>query len=71
MFKPKFEVRDEKAETSLREIGTRVGSALPPGYGFALLVFDYAGSNMFYTSSAERAGVIAAMREFIAKHEEN
>ena len=67
-----FEVRNEKVEASMKDIGNRIRSMMPEGYGFSLLIFSYGeGGSMFYTSSADRHDVIAAMREFIAKHEEN
>lgn len=70
MFESKFEVCDEKAEASLNEIGRRIAEALPHGYGFALLVFNYGpDGSMFYISSAQRADMINAMREFIAEYE--
>jgi hypothetical protein len=67
-----FEVRDPEIEARLAVIGNRLRDAIEavPGYGFALLIFQYGeGGNMFYTSSADRADVIAAMKEFIERHE--
>lgn len=71
-MKANFEVRDEKAEKMLREIGEMLRSSCPPGFGFALLVFTMPGTgSMFYTSNAERESMILAMQEFIAKFREN
>jgi hypothetical protein len=79
-FYPKFEVRNEEVEQKLREIGRMVKSAMPEGFGFTLMIFSYKGGyderdrplgSMFYMSSAERHTMIEAMREFIAKNEEN
>jgi hypothetical protein len=68
----KFEVRDDKAEAMLKEIGRLLKGACPPGYGFSLLVFSFGeGGNMFYTSNAQRETMIQAMQEFIAKFREN
>ena len=68
----KFEVRNEEAEKMLKEIGTLLKQACPPGFGFQLLVFSFgSGGSMFYCSNAERDGMIAAMREFIQKFEAN
>jgi len=68
----RFEVRDEKAEAMLKEIGMLLKAACPPGYGFNLLVFSFGeGGNMFYTSNARREDMIRAMQEFIAKFREN
>lgn len=58
----------------MREIGEllRRACAQVPGYGFALLIFEFGpDGNMFYTSNAQRADVIGMMREFIQKHEAN
>jgi hypothetical protein len=67
-----FEVRDEKAEKMLREIGNMLRASCPPGMGFALLVFTMPGAgNMFYASNAERESMILAMQEFITKFREN
>lgn len=50
-------------------IGKILGDNSKP-YGFTLLVFDYGDSGyMNYISNANREDMIAAMKEFIAKHE--
>ena len=66
-----FEVRNAEVETKLKEIGRSIKADMPKGFGFALLIFSYEPGSMFYISSAERETMIAAMREFIAKHEPN
>lgn len=67
-----FEVRDEKAEAMLKEIGQMLRTACPAGCGFSLLIFSFGeGGNMFYTSNAQRDDMIRAMREFIQKFEAN
>ena len=69
-----FKVRNPEAEEKLREIGRGLKASMPEGFGFALLIFSYKGApdgSMFYMSSAERSTMIAAMREFIQKHEHN
>jgi hypothetical protein len=69
-----FEVRDEQIEARLKDIGNRLRGAVSevPGYGFALLIFNFGeGGNMFYTSNANREDIIRAMEEFIAKFREN
>lgn len=68
----KFEVRNEAAEKMLKAIGNELREACPPGFGFSLLVFSFGeGGSMFYTSNAEREGMIRAMQEFIDKFREN
>jgi hypothetical protein len=65
---PRFEVHDHVAEKFLKEIGLMLGRAVPPGYGFTLLLFSFGpGGHMFYTSNANRDDMVRAMREFIAK----
>jgi hypothetical protein len=69
-----FEVRNPEVEAKLKQIGDRLRKAVDevPGYGFALLIFSYGpNGNMFYTSNAQRQSIINAMREFIARAEEN
>jgi hypothetical protein len=66
-----FEVRNPEIEEKLREIGRTIKRDMPEGFGFTLLIFSFEPGSMFYISSAERDGMIAAMREFIAKHEHN
>lgn len=68
IHKMNFEVRDEQAETMLKEIGKILKECCPKGYGFNLLVFTFGeGGNMFYCSNAQREDMIRAMQEFIAK----
>jgi hypothetical protein len=43
---------------------------IPDGCGFTLFLFDYSvGGSMFYMSSAERAGSVQAIKEWIAREE--
>ncbi len=52
------------------EVGRLIGSAMPPGVGFALLIFDFGEKgNLAYISNAERTTMLESLREFIAKHE--
>jgi hypothetical protein len=58
------------AVESARRIGDELKRSLPAGVGFAVLVFDIgAKGNLAYVSNAERASMLQAMREFIAKTE--
>jgi hypothetical protein len=66
-----YEVRDERAEKMLNEIGKMLREACPPGFGFSLLVFTFGPGAMFYTSNAQREDMIRAMQEFITKFREN
>lgn len=57
-----------EVKKTLNDIAARIGDALPPGWGFGLLIFSF-GENgtMTWISNAERADMILAMQEFIAK----
>ncbi len=70
-----YEVRHAEAEKMLNNIGQLLRGACPSGFGFSLLIFSFGeggeGSNMFYTSNAQREDMIRAMQEFIAKFREN
>lgn len=58
------------AAESARRIGGELKRSLPAGVGFAVLVFDIgAKGNLAYVSNADRASMLEAMREFIAKNE--
>ncbi len=57
---------------TMNEQARKIGAALPEGMGFALLIFDYnvrpdGEGRMLYISSAQRADMVKAMQEFIAK----
>lgn len=53
-----------EAEAVAREVGRLIGSAVPEGYGFAVLVFSFGpGGATTYVSNADRADMIRALRE--------
>lgn len=65
-----FEVRNEELEKLLNDLGQKIKSSMPQGYGFTLLISSYGqGGSMFYISSVDRSDVLRMMREFIQKHE--
>lgn len=62
---------DEAVRLKMTAIGNVIGDALPKEYGFTLLVFpinEHPG-NMNYISSAQRADMLAALKELIANFE--
>ena len=64
-----YEVDNPEIKAVLRDIGERIASALPDGWGFNLLIFSFGEKgSMFYLSNAHRESMIEAMQEFIAKH---
>lgn len=67
-----FQVRNAEVEKQLKDIGNRLRSVMPEGFGFILLIASYGeGGSTFYTSSCERESAVAMMREFIQKFEHN
>lgn len=63
-----YEVRHEKAEKYLKQIGQLMKETMPEGYGFAFFLFTYGeGGNFFYISSADREGIIKLLDEFQGK----
>lgn len=58
-------IRNRQIENLLRDIGRRIKSTMPPGYGFALQIFSYEGPEFFYISSAEREGMVKTLQEFL------
>lgn len=65
-----FEVRNAEIEELLRGVAKRIGHDMPQGFGFTLLIFSYGEQgSMFYISTAQRADMLNAMKEFIRKQE--
>lgn len=62
-------IRPEVRET-MNKVASAIDSALPDGFGFVLLVFNFGeGGYMNYISNSDRADVVRAMKEFVAKEE--
>lgn len=61
-------------EDALQGIAKVIGSVLPEGWGFTLLIFTFEGSKdpqtMTYISNARRADMLKAMQEFLQKQGE-
>ena len=50
----------------LNDMGKTIGGAMPPGYGFALLIFTVGDAGfMTYISNCEREDILMAMQEFM------
>ena len=58
-------IRNQKIEELLRDIGRRIKSRMPAGYGFALQIFQFEGPEFFYISWAERDGMVKALQGFL------
>lgn len=63
-----FEVRNERIEQNLRDVGREIAATLPPDWGFCLFIFTYGEKgSMFFISNAEREGMLKALEEFIER----
>ncbi len=64
-----FEVSNPEIQAKMKDIGKMISSALPKGWGFSLMIFNYGDKgNMFYISSGKREDMIEAMKEFIERN---
>lgn len=60
----------EELEEIARDVGREIGEAMPPGVGFALLVFDFGSDGTIsYISNARREDMIAALKALIVNME--
>ncbi len=78
-----YEVHNPEIQSTMREIGKRIGRALPPRWGFAVFIFDEGQdseprmsaanpgeqSSVFYISSHERRGVIETIKAWVRREE--
>lgn len=61
-----YEVRNAEIEGVLRTLGKTIDDALPDGFGFALLLYEFGDKGgMFYISNGQRSQMIEAMAEFL------
>lgn len=66
-----YEIRHPEIELLIRRLGQHVHAALPEGWGFTLLLFEYGQhGQLFYISSAQRADVCGVMRQWLQKEAE-
>lgn len=57
---------DPRVKEVLNDWAKRIDSALPPGWGFALLLFTFGeGGTMTWISNAEREDMLKSLQEFI------
>lgn len=65
---PNFEVFDENIEIALKEIGTRIGSSLPEGWAFNLVIASTGEKgSTFYISNMVREDAMKLLQELIDK----
>jgi hypothetical protein len=64
-----YEIDNPEVKTILRSIGSKIGAAVKPGWGFALFIYEYGGPNgaNFYIASADRSDIIRMLEEWIAR----
>lgn len=66
-----YEVENPTIKTIMRDIGSRIGGALPAGWGFLLHLFSFGDKgSSFYISNADRDDAIRMLQEWIAKQHE-
>lgn len=54
-------------ESKARVIGHIIGDQMPKGFGFALCLFSFHGPEFTYISNAQRADMVRALDELVAK----
>lgn len=69
-----YEVENAEIEGVLTDIGGKIGSVLPKGWGFTLAIASYGeNGSTFYISNVERSGSIKMLQELqlkLAEHAE-
>ena len=69
-----LEELQELVKGKMQGIARNVQKELPQGFGFVVLAFPFgenAKNEMMYVSNADRADIVASMKEFIEKTEQN
>lgn len=60
----------DQLEEQARQVASSIGGSLPAGVGFTLLLYSFGeGGHLTYISNANRADMVKAMRELLAKWE--
>ena len=64
---------DEEVKKKLTDIAKKIDGDLPDNYGFCLLTFGFndVGKELMYVANANREDIVKAMKEWIAKTENN
>jgi len=63
-----FEVENAEIEGVLTDIGQKIGSQLPEGWGFTLAIASYGkNGSTFYISNVERSSACEMLEELIGK----
>lgn len=69
-YDERYEVQNEDMKRQLRSIAGAIDAGLPEGMGFGLFLFEFGpGGAMFWLSNADRADIVASLKEWITKQE--
>ena len=68
---PRHGPMDKAIRETSNSIGRLIGQSLPPGWGFALLVFPFAEGDgrMNYISNGKREDMLTALKELVERME--
>lgn len=66
-----FELRNPEIEQLQRDIGKQLKSMMPEGWTFALFMFQNDNAGTFYISSADREGVLLAIKQWVEIQEKD
>lgn len=56
----------EDVRDTMNRLGNLIGHQLPPGWGFALMIYQYGDDGaLTWISSAEREGMLKMLQEFM------
>lgn len=70
MYDERYEVKNDDMKRQLHDISAAIDAGLPEGMGFGLFLFEFGpGGAMFWMSNAQRADIVASLKEWIAKQE--
>ena len=57
---------EDELEQQCAKVGEKIGVHLPPGFGFALILFDFGErGNLAYMSNGEREDMLRVLQELI------
>ena len=63
-----YEIENTEIEGVLKDIGGKIGSRLPKGWGFTLAIASYGkDGSTFYISNVERSSAMEMLQELIPK----
>lgn len=66
---PRYEIKNEEIQALLFGVLSYLKEHVPDGWGATLFLFQYEDEAMFYGSTAQRAGILRALREFLNREQ--